>query len=63
MLPVRVQIDDGTLVKLQIIVGEADPIRGEPEQTRELAGDEEIIRGNQGELTDGQSVNATLASW
>lgn len=63
MLPVRVQIDDGMLTKLQVIVREADPIRGESEQTRELAGDEEIVRGNQGELTEGQSVNATLVNW
>jgi len=62
-LPVRVQIDDGTHIKLRVIVREADPIRGESEQTRELAGDEEIVRGNQGELSEGQTVNATLVNW
>jgi hypothetical protein len=63
MLPVRVKIDDGTTVKLWVIAKEGNPLTGEPEIHRDLTGTEAIIRGDQGELLEGQAVKPTLVDW
>jgi multidrug resistance efflux pump len=61
--PVRVQLDDGTLIRLHVITRDADLNRGVQEMHRELTGDEEIILGNQGELTEGHAVKPTETKW
>lgn len=63
MLPVRVKVDDGTVVKLWIITKEANPLTGEPEIHRDLSENDEIIKGDQGELSEGQAVKPTLVPW
>lgn len=63
LVPVRVQVDDGTLAQVLVIVREADARAGVQEVTAELTGDEEIVNGNQGEIADGQQVRATLVAW
>ena len=47
---VRIRADNGKLARVALI--------GEGGETRRLSGDEEIIASNQGELSDGQAVNA-----
>jgi multidrug resistance efflux pump len=63
MAPVKVQIDDGALVKVALISHQRDSSIGEEEVFHELAGTEEIIVGGQGELEEGQAVKATLNTW
>jgi membrane fusion protein (multidrug efflux system) len=53
---VDVQVDDGILAKVTMTAGP----RG---QRRELTGAEQIILNNQGELTDGQAVEANQVKW
>jgi multidrug efflux pump subunit AcrA (membrane-fusion protein) len=62
-LPVRVQMDDGNLCKLAILTTAGDPKSTVQESVRELAGDEEVIISQQGEITEGQAVRATRTEW
>ena len=57
LLPVRVQIDDGTWVKVAVIASSKGDLA---EELSDLSGNEEIITGGQGELEDGQAVNPSL---
>jgi multidrug resistance efflux pump len=64
LVPVRVQLEDGALVKVVKLVRRHNPKTGHVEEVaEELTGDEEIIRSGQGEITDGQAVNATHVDW
>jgi membrane fusion protein (multidrug efflux system) len=56
LTPVDVQVDDGILAKVTVTIG----ARG---QRRELTGEEQIVLNNQGELTDGQAVEANQVKW
>jgi multidrug resistance efflux pump len=56
--PVDVQVDDGKVVKVVLL--ETDNGR---EVRRELTANDVIVYTNQGELSDGQPVKATLTSW
>lgn len=60
LVPVKVQIDDGILAKILVVRKEADPKTGQQEESMELTGREVIVLGNQGEISDGQAVKATL---
>jgi multidrug resistance efflux pump len=55
---IEVQVDDGQLAKVAVI----ERVNGQ-DVRRELTGDETVAASNQGELTDGQAVKATLQSW
>jgi multidrug efflux pump subunit AcrA (membrane-fusion protein) len=56
-LPVRVQVDDGSWVKVAVItLKDGDLV----EELSDLTGNEEIVAGGQGELEDGQAVNPSL---
>jgi hypothetical protein len=63
LLPVRVQVNDGTLAKVSVIVRMKDVRGGDQEVLQELGGDEEIIASRQAEVGEGQTVQATLESW
>jgi hypothetical protein len=60
---VKVQVDDGTLVKVALINRQVDNQTGEEEVFQDLNGAEEIIVSGQGELDEGQAVKATLNTW
>ncbi len=57
-VPVAVEMDDGKLARVRVLSQE-----GEKEVRRKLTGKEEIVSSNQGELTDGQTVEATHVEW
>ncbi|HEY7425117.1 MAG TPA: efflux RND transporter periplasmic adaptor subunit [Gemmataceae bacterium] len=55
--PVRIQVDDGKLVKVELL-NENGEVKGE------LTGKEEVIVSNQGELSEGQPVKPTrVGDW
>jgi multidrug resistance efflux pump len=60
LLPVRVQVNDGRLAKVAVIVQPADPARGKGEVLRPLTGNETIILNRQVEIGDEQPVEVTL---
>jgi membrane fusion protein (multidrug efflux system) len=55
--PVDVQVDDGVLAKVVVLEN------GERTRRRELNADDQIVRSNQGELSDGQKVKPTEVAW
>ncbi len=59
LVPVRVQINDGKLVKVAVIVRET----GGLENLRELTGDEVILLNRQAEVGAGQPVTVTIEKW
>jgi hypothetical protein len=64
LVPVRVQLDDGTRANVVILAQEKDPKTGQvAEVEHELTGSEAIIPCGQGELADGQLVQATPSEW
>jgi multidrug resistance efflux pump len=56
--PIEIRADNGKSVKI-VLVEHA----GGQEIKRELAGNEEIVSSNQGELSDGQAVKTSLIKW
>jgi hypothetical protein len=52
---VLVEFDHGLLARIRRATG--------PEEQREFTGQDEIVSANQGELTDGQVVQANPADW
>jgi hypothetical protein len=63
VIPVRVQFDDGNVVKFALVVNTANPNGGSnQEELEQLTGDEEIVISGQGELSDGRSVIAMQQS-
>jgi multidrug resistance efflux pump len=63
LLPVRVQVNDGTRAKMTVVVRPANAHTGERETLRELAGDEEVVASRQSELQEGQAVHAVAEDW
>jgi multidrug resistance efflux pump len=62
-LPVRVQVSDGKLARVQVIVKQGDPLRGESEELRELRPDETIVLSRQIEIGEGQPLRVNLEDW
>jgi hypothetical protein len=62
-LPVRVQVNDGKLANVQVIVKQGNPLRGEPEELRELRQEEVIVLSRQMEIGDGQPLRISLEDW
>jgi multidrug resistance efflux pump len=62
-LPVRVQVNDGKVAKVAVIVRPADPLRGQTEETRELRPEETFILSRQLEIGDGQRVKVSVEDW
>jgi multidrug resistance efflux pump len=60
LVPVRVQISDGKLAKVDIIVREADPQHDQVEVRRPLTGKETVILSGQVEIGDGQPVEVSF---
>jgi multidrug efflux pump subunit AcrA (membrane-fusion protein) len=57
-MPVEIQADNGEEVKVALV----KKVRGMMTRS-DLAGDEEIVVSNQGELSDGQAVKANRVEW
>jgi multidrug efflux pump subunit AcrA (membrane-fusion protein) len=62
-VPVRVQVDDGRLARVVVVVRPADPAVGVDEVWHELTGQEEIITGQQGEISPGRPVKTVVTEW
>jgi multidrug resistance efflux pump len=56
--PIEIRADNGKSVKIVLV----ESVSGQ-EIKRELAGNEEIVSSNQGELSDGQAVKTSLIKW
>lgn len=64
LVPIRRQLDEGSLVKVARIVRQVDPNTGHTKEVmQDLTGTEEIIRSGQGEIADGQVVKANRVDW
>lgn len=63
LVPVRVQVDDGTLAKVAIIARPANLKVGEVEVLQDLTGTEEILLTGQGEVSPGQPIRTTPVEW
>src|SRR5439155_16571560 len=64
LVPVVIQHEDGSMAKVVTIVQRVNPKSGVRERVRkELTGTEEIIASSQGELAEGQAIQATSADW
>lgn len=64
LVRVRVQHEDGICVKVARLVNRLDDkTRTEVEQLIELTGDEVVVRSGQGELHEGQEVEAVVEEW
>ncbi len=63
LVPVRVQVTDGNLSKVSIIVQESSGTRGQGEVLRELTGDEVFLLNRQSEIGERRSVKATIDPW
>lgn len=59
-VPVRVQLEDGIVVKVAKLVKRAG---SDQEVPVELTGDETVVRSGQGEVHEGQEVRATVEAW
>jgi multidrug resistance efflux pump len=57
-VPVLVEMDDGKLARLRTLSTE-----GDKQIRHKLTGQEEIVTSNQGELSDGQAVEASHVDW
>jgi hypothetical protein len=63
LIPVRVQVTDGTLTKFVLIEKEADALKGTPEEIRDPKDGEEFVLNNQAELVNGSKVKVTPTKW
>jgi multidrug resistance efflux pump len=64
LVPVEVQVEDGRLAKVSVIVRRTNPKTGAREVVRTgLTGKEEVIASGQSEISDGQAVKATPEDW
>jgi multidrug efflux pump subunit AcrA (membrane-fusion protein) len=63
LVPVRVQVDDGTLAKVAVIARPANLKVGQVELLQDLTGNEEVLLTGQGEVSPGQPVRTTPVEW
>jgi multidrug resistance efflux pump len=63
LVPVRVQVNDGRLAKVAIVVPAHPGKHGSHEMVKELTGQELIIASRQLEVGENQAVKATLEDW
>jgi multidrug resistance efflux pump len=63
LVPVRVQMNDGKLAKVNVIINERNPQVGQREMVHDLTGEEEIVISRQAEISEGQAVRTTLGNW
>ncbi|MCE9531532.1 MAG: efflux RND transporter periplasmic adaptor subunit [Planctomycetes bacterium] len=61
-VPVQVQVDDGTVAKVNMIVTGDGRSKGR-DVVRELTGEEEIVASRQVEIGDNRNVSTTLSDW
>src|SRR5262249_42441 len=61
LTPVRGQVDDGRLTKVVVVTRPGQT--GEPEEVRDLTGDEEIVLHGQGQIGEGQTVHTKAVDW
>jgi HlyD family secretion protein len=61
--PIHVQVNDGKLAKVSLIVQEESPGQDTPEVLRDLTGNEMILLSRQTEISEGQKVHVSLAKW
>jgi multidrug efflux pump subunit AcrA (membrane-fusion protein) len=57
-VPVNVEMDDGKLARVQLLVKQGTNLK-----RCEMCGKEEVVTSNQGELSDGQHVEAVHEEW
>jgi multidrug efflux pump subunit AcrA (membrane-fusion protein) len=62
-LPARVQVDDGRIAKIAVVVQAADPARGLREVLRDLTPEDTLVLNRQVEVGGKRPVKATMASW
>jgi hypothetical protein len=63
LLPVHVQVNDGKLAKVTVVVKEESPTDDQAEEVRELTGDEVLVLSRQTEIAEGQPVKVTMQNW
>jgi multidrug resistance efflux pump len=63
LVPVHVDLNDGKLAKIRLIVQEGNPKLGVQEVLQKLTGHEEIVASRQQELSDGQAVQPCPEDW
>jgi multidrug resistance efflux pump len=63
LVPVHVQVTDGKLAKVSVVVDEGSPIRGQPAVLRDLTGEEVLILNRQEEVGEGHTVKVTMKDW
>jgi hypothetical protein len=64
LVPVAIQAEDGNLAKVVTIVQRENPKTSMRERVRrELTGNEDIIASGQGEISEGQAIQATSGDW
>lgn len=63
LIPIRVQVDDGTNAKIVLIEKEADTLKGLPEEIRDPRENEVFVLTNQSELSNGIRVTTTMTKW
>ena len=59
----RVQVNDGRIAKVSLIVRSANARTGDHEVIQELTGQEEIVASRQTELAAGQQVHTSPTEW
>jgi len=63
LVPVRVQVNDGRLAKVAVVVPASAGKHGSRELLKELTGQEQIIASRQLEVGENQPVKATVQEW
>lgn len=63
LVPVRVQVNDGRLAKVAVVVPASAGKHGSRELLKELTGQEQIIASRQLEVGENQPVKATVEEW
>jgi multidrug resistance efflux pump len=63
LVPVHVDLNDGKLAKIRLIVQEGNPKLGVQEVLSKLTGDEVIVASRQQELSEGQAVCPCAEEW
>jgi multidrug resistance efflux pump len=63
LVPVHVDLNDGKLARIRLIVQEGNPKLGVQQILRRLTGDEVIVASRQQELSDGQAVDSCPEDW